>query len=287
MSRECRNCGAILCARYCSECGQAAEVHMPSVKEIAHEVLEGLTHSDSRLWNTLKCLWFKPGKLTLEFIAGRRVAYLPPFRVYLILSVLFFFLSSATHQPLVVMELPSSGHAAEINPKQFHCEDINTMKFLGRLDWNERLVHACNVARSDNGASLNRVVEGIVPKVLFLFLPLVALLNMLMYRRPRHRYAEHLLFFLHVHAFFFSVAIAALLLDVTVKAWPAVSPLTDALDALLFFAVLVYSILALRRVFRRSWPNTLLKAALLFLIYLIVMALGTAALSIYAILQLQ
>jgi hypothetical protein len=286
MSAACRNCGAALSGRYCSQCGQAAEVHVPSVKEIIHEVLEGLTHSDSRLWNTLKCLWLKPGELTLEFIAGRRVAYLPPFRLYLILSVLYFFLSSVTHQQLVVMELPNGDHSVQTSPKNFQCKDINSLTKFGRPDWNARLVRACNLARSDNGASLNHVVEGIVPKVMFVFLPLIALLHMLMYWRPRHRYAEHLLFFLHIHAFFFSVATLSLLTDVATGAWTAAKPAGDVVGLLLFVAVLLYSVVALHRVFGHSWLNTLLKGVLLFFVYLIVMALGIAAVSIYAILQL-
>ena len=44
---------------------------MPSTRELLHKALEGITHSDSRLWRTLSLLWFKPGKLTQEFVAGR------------------------------------------------------------------------------------------------------------------------------------------------------------------------------------------------------------------------
>jgi hypothetical protein len=189
-----------------------------------------------------------------------------------------------THQQLVVMELPD-GHTAK-NPKNFRCEDINSLTKLGRPDWNARMVHACNVARADNGASASHVVEGIVPKVMFIFLPLIALLHMLMYGRPRHRYAEHLLFFLHIHAFFFSVAILALLTDVATDAWKAAKPVGDVVDLLLFLSVVFYSVFALRSVFRQSWPKTLFKAVLLVFVYLMVMALGTAAVSIYAILQL-
>src|SRR5450755_4233942 len=91
---RCKNCDAALLGRFCVNCSQAANVHVPTTLELAHEFLEGLTHSDSRLWRTLTTLWFKPGKLTQEFVAGRRIAYLPPFRLYLVLSILFFLLTS-------------------------------------------------------------------------------------------------------------------------------------------------------------------------------------------------
>jgi hypothetical protein len=157
---------------------------------------------------------------------------------------------------------------------------------LGRPDWNARLVHACQVARSDNAASLNHLVVSIVPKAMFVFLPLVALLHMLMYWRPRHRYAEHLLFFLHIHAFFFSIAILSLVTSAAAQAWPAAQSVTDSADMLLFWSLLVYTVVAMRRVFRRSWPSTLLKAAALFFVYVILLGLTLGAVSLYAAMQL-
>ena len=108
---NCKNCRALLSGRFCASCGQAANVHVPTTRELVRELLEGLTHSDSRLWRTLKSLWFKPGKLTQEFIAGRRVAYLPPFRLYLIASILFFLLASLMQPKAVIAQFDSSTHA--------------------------------------------------------------------------------------------------------------------------------------------------------------------------------
>jgi predicted amidophosphoribosyltransferase len=51
--RRCLNCGAALTGSYCAHCGQAADVHVLSTRELIHEALEGFTHSDSRLWRTL------------------------------------------------------------------------------------------------------------------------------------------------------------------------------------------------------------------------------------------
>src|SRR5580698_11503504 len=96
-ARRCLNCGAALTGRYCANCSQAADVHVPSTRELVHEALEGITHSDSRLWRTLTLLWFKPGRLTQEFIAGRRASFLPPFRLYLILSIIFFLIASVSN----------------------------------------------------------------------------------------------------------------------------------------------------------------------------------------------
>lgn len=86
----CANCGTPLGGEYCNHCGQRHEPHVHSVGHFASEAFESVTHADSRLWRTLWFLLAKPGRLTLEFFEGRRVSYLPPFRLYLVISLLFF-----------------------------------------------------------------------------------------------------------------------------------------------------------------------------------------------------
>lgn len=51
---------------------------------------------DSRLVRTIGLLLFKPGELALEFTRNRRASYVSPFRLYLFVSLLFFFLLSLT-----------------------------------------------------------------------------------------------------------------------------------------------------------------------------------------------
>jgi len=86
----CANCGQPLAGEYCAACGQRHEPHVHTVSHFASEAFESISHADSRLWRTLLYLLTKPGFLTREFFAGRRVRYLPPFRLYLVISVLFF-----------------------------------------------------------------------------------------------------------------------------------------------------------------------------------------------------
>lgn len=86
----CLNCGAPLAGKYCAACGQRDDPHVHRIGHFLHEAFEGLTHADSRLWRTLWPLLARPGLLTQEFFAGRRQRYLPPFRLYIVVSLLFF-----------------------------------------------------------------------------------------------------------------------------------------------------------------------------------------------------
>jgi hypothetical protein len=282
----------MLLGRFCANCSQAADVHVPTTRELLHELLEGITHSDSRLWRTLRTLWFKPGKLTEEFVAGRRVAYLPPFRLYLVLSILFFLLASLVHIDNVeVMNFddalkangPAAGAsvpAAESNNK---CANVD---IPGHPAWNARIKRACEATVRDNGASWVHVVFATLPKAMFIFLPLIAFLNTLLYWRPRYRYAEQLLFFVHLHAFYFSIAILLLLIGEAAGAWPKLGGVAGFLSTILGWTLPVYSLMAMRRVFRRSWLGTAFKAVVLFFVYSIVAGLTVAGVFVYAAWQL-
>jgi hypothetical protein len=87
---ECGNCGAALTGPYCSSCGQHAHESARSVAVLLHDAWHLATHVDARFWQTAANLLLRPGHLTQEYFADRRARYLPPVRVYLVLSVLFF-----------------------------------------------------------------------------------------------------------------------------------------------------------------------------------------------------
>ena len=86
----CENCGQPLTGEYCAACGQRHEPHVHTLGHFASEAFETVTHADSRLWRTLGYLLVKPGFLTREFFNGKRARYLPPFRLYIVISLLFF-----------------------------------------------------------------------------------------------------------------------------------------------------------------------------------------------------
>lgn len=87
---HCLNCGSPLAGQYCSRCGQRARSRLISVWELVRDAFGDLFELDSRLWQTLLPLMFRPGRLTRDYLRGRRARFMPPFRTYLVLSVVFF-----------------------------------------------------------------------------------------------------------------------------------------------------------------------------------------------------
>ncbi|HYL71577.1 MAG TPA: DUF3667 domain-containing protein [Candidatus Dormibacteraeota bacterium] len=117
---RCDNCGAAVEARYCGACGQKLEAPVHSLWHFTQLATEDLTHADSRLWRTLAALLFRPGFLTREFLHGRRARYLPPLRLYLVLSVVFFVVAGTGQRHFTVLEFddskPLSGSTVTVQP---------------------------------------------------------------------------------------------------------------------------------------------------------------------------
>jgi hypothetical protein len=92
LAATCTNCEAELRGQYCANCGQRARSRMISLWELIREASDILTSLDSRLWRTVGLLLFRPGFLTEDYLLGRRARYIPPLRLFLGCSLLFFFL---------------------------------------------------------------------------------------------------------------------------------------------------------------------------------------------------
>jgi hypothetical protein len=225
----CENCGASVAGRYCGNCGQRLEPPVHSLGHFLTVAMEDVTHADTRLWRTLRALLFRPGFLTHEFLAGRRASYLPPVRLYLVLSVVFFLCASFTHSQgeviqvstsdegvpkALVVPLKDAGSLATTAPahpgetaEQRAERECSMINYNGPL--HATLVpaaqRACRKIRADNARSLVTAFQHNLPRIMFVFLPLLAGIMMLFYWRPRHYYVEHLLLLLHNHALVFVV----------------------------------------------------------------------------------
>ena len=108
-AEACGNCGAPLHGPFCAQCGQQRRgLDMPVATFVA-SAFAGLASFDGRFWRTVLPLIGRPGFLTRELIEGRRVRYVPPMRLYLFVSFVFFLTVQLTGQEIVVNNSGSSG----------------------------------------------------------------------------------------------------------------------------------------------------------------------------------
>ncbi len=87
---HCENCGQELRGHYCSNCGQAAVSYHRSFRHVVVDVLDSFLNWDSKFIRSIGLLFWKPGWLTNQFLEGRRVRFVHPLRLYLLISIVFF-----------------------------------------------------------------------------------------------------------------------------------------------------------------------------------------------------
>ena len=336
---ECRNCGAAVRGRYCEECGQSRDIRVLSMSEVAGDVTHSLLHLDSRVWRTLRALVLSPGKLTNEFIAGRHQLYLPPFRLYLVISLLFFTLSAllpgagilqtdgedgtviAAGPPSVAGGDAAEKGAAELEqvigeisggladatkedgtpeeaagtapPSDAAGPGACAVDFGGTLlaPFEARFEETCTKITVDSGRRLREIFLSNVPKLMFVFLPLMAAVAMLFYWRPRRLYAEHLVMFLHTHALLF-LALGAFQLVEALLGWiaPRAPALADVADEVSAVALVVYLpwyvFRAMRTVYHNGRALTSFKLLVISMLYFVLLGVTFAVGMIYSVLSL-
>jgi hypothetical protein len=92
---NCTDCGRPVEGRFCANCGQPTHVHR-SLLHLGEEMLHGVLHFDARIWRTLPLLAINPGRLTREWVQGRRTRYVSPLAMFLFTVFLMFFVFSFT-----------------------------------------------------------------------------------------------------------------------------------------------------------------------------------------------
>src|SRR5205085_5160756 len=107
----CENCGAPMSGPFCAKCGQHAVDYRRSFGRVFADVLDSFLNWDSKFFATIGLLLARPWKLTIDFVAGKRVRYVHPLRLYLLVSIVFFFV--VNHFAKSIHSSPTKISAAE------------------------------------------------------------------------------------------------------------------------------------------------------------------------------
>ena len=277
---HCQNCATPLQGPFCHRCGQHDFDVNQSFGHVFLEALENFFHFDAKLFRNIVTLLFRPGRLSAEFNAGKRVTQMPPFRLYVFVSVLFFlisFISPELQSPVRISRKSDAvGAAAKAEPAAKQATKTPALapksaagkaSAAGDSWFEEKALHAL-----EHQGELEHLFIVVLPKLLLLCLPFFALLTWLLFRRAAPAYLQHLVVALHFHSFVFlwrligngwiflvafASPVAARFLGLGVNLW-----------------LLLYPVLMLRHLFGNPWPRTLLKSAVLVVGYLAFLGLG-------------
>jgi hypothetical protein len=329
-SPDCLNCGTRLRGQYCGLCGQRARSRLISLWELVSEAFGDLLEIDSRLWRTLIPLLASPGRLTRDYLEGRRARYMPPFRTYLVLSVIFFVVAffdprddlsllfepepeptpeeiaeQAAHaeaakqeilnelaaEGIIVGDTISDKRAEEVDERLAELSEETDDGFniqidddTGNCDINggdlsdlpqwlkkrltpERLKRVCERVTADKGKTFVGLLLDNIPVALIVLLPLMALVLKILYPLSRRYFVEHLLFFVHYHAFFFLILTVQILFARLADLIRIPEPVAILVIVAAAFYIPVYLYMAMRRVYGQGRILTFLKYVALLVSY--------------------
>ena len=117
-SARCLNCGTPLSGPFCYYCGQPDKNFMRFFPVLLREFMEDFLEFDSRFMRTMKPLLFIPGKLTRDYLDGKRFRYTPPMRLYIFSSMAFFILAAMLAGSAITIDgssLSDSSNGANIH----------------------------------------------------------------------------------------------------------------------------------------------------------------------------
>jgi len=239
---DCPNCGAALTGKYCARCGQKRiDRRDLSVRRFFGHVINELTDLQSnKILRTFGALLFKPGQLTSEYLAGKKGFHIGPVRLYLTFSAIYFLFAWGALSDV-------RGGGAQRTSRVPIVIEMARKRNVDPLMFAER-IHQ----RAERVAAALRFVSVLVSGG---FLALL-------YFRLRKYYVEHLIFSFHYYSFdFFCKSVFALLF----VGAAALGTKVPSMVLNFFYPVaFVYLLLALRRVYRQTWPWTLLTSLILF-----------------------
>jgi hypothetical protein len=300
---HCENCGSLLTGRFCGQCGQPAVDYRRSFRHVIVDVLDSFLNWDSKFLASLVHLIVRPWKLTNEFLAGHRVRYLNPLRLYLLASVLFFFMAnygerqaeksghaikfdSQEEVPFGDVHEPKPGATPPIDrPGDADADADNDMErppFVVGIDksrtptvfeaWMQQKIEE-KIGRNGSKATffLHSLMENL-PYMMLACIPLFAFVLKILYFFRRVFYIDHLIYALHIHSFAYvmSLIITGVGLGLN-QALPEFRPIAVGL---LVTTAFIQILISIRKVYRQGWFMTLFKFFAGGFVYFIVLMIA-------------
>ncbi|MEX1222327.1 MAG: DUF3667 domain-containing protein [Idiomarina sp.] len=275
--QQCDNCYTTLHGKFCHRCGQEKKNYIRNLAGVVTEFLGEFSNWDARLWRTLFPLWFRPGYLSSHYVQGHRVPFVPPLRMYLFTSIIAFLIlaqlvpdPSSDSEPAVASstetELPNNGLVSIKNAdgnEQFTLE----MPFLSEPA-QQRVNRQFSAFVANPELATNKFFS-LAPQMMFLLLPLFALLLKILYIRSDRYYMEHLIMALNSHSFILQVGIFYLLLGAfrDAVAIPWLASIVGWLEWVVLYWMPLYLFLCQKFYYHQNWVKTILKFSLTCVLY--------------------
>ena len=226
----CPNCGQTEVGKFCPSCGQSNKDFNKPIKEIIGELASSINF-DTRLVNTIKPFFLKPGFLSQEYFKGRRQKYVPPMRLYMFFSIIFFFL--AQYAGIKSMNSADINPAKSDSSMQDFSLKVNNMQVDSIMGNNifdkEKFTEEIKNDSTSSEGTKKAVLGGMnilnnkesfissflknLSYVLFFLMPVFALILAMILWKSRLLYVKHLIFSINFDSFIFGLSSLAIIIS--------------------------------------------------------------------------
>lgn len=234
--------------KYCHQCGEKMPNphHDFAISEFIENTIDGFTHFDLKILRTFRALLLQPGKLTAEYIAGSHTPYMKPVQLFIVASVIFFFVSPNTGSFYALLEEMQSGFRSGSRLENTFRVDVEACV--------QTIMQKNKISARD---AWLKVEQNAAPKsktLLFAMLPLWAFVLYLLHFGKQEFYVPHLVFAIHSFSFFLLADLLYINALFLFRDY-----ISDLMIVPLLLAFLLYVIVGLRRAFANPWWKTTLK----------------------------
>ena len=258
---RCKTCNEIIYGKYCHNCGEKKLSREDfTVKNFIEQAVDVFTHFDSKIIKSAYLLVIKPGFVTSEYLAGRRVKYAKPVQLFFVLNIIYFVI------------LNYAGYDTVTNPLTDHM----TNPFYGQIATSmvSNKIAEQNISFEKYDNKFYDVVYVHSRVLLILMIPLFALVLKVIYIRQDRLYYEHLVFstyffcfVLIFYSFFLNILYYSVYFlteyDLKFNSIIDIDDTTAAFIYLFLFAVYLY--ISLKQVYKNSTGQTFLETLLAML----------------------
>jgi hypothetical protein len=252
----CPNCEALLRGTYCSDCGQRRpRPDDSSTLRLLGDAFKTIFSVDGKTLRTLRGLLAHPGRLTLDHYNYRRARYLKPIQIFLLVNVFFVLLAIGTG----LFDFELGEYLQEGPPSPALSRRLVAQQAAEK-----------GVSFEDYATAFDHQGELLRKSLIFLLVPLFALVAWMLNHRKRRYYAEHLVFSMHFYSFFWLfTTLAGLPVAVLVERYGVQSDVV--LEPLFGVVTLVYLYLMLRTIYAYDRLSTLVRAVICLVTVMLLM----------------
>ena len=185
----CVTCKSEISGHYCSNCGEKViDEKDYSIKTFLHNTLHAFTNIDNTAFRSFYYLIKRPGFLTKEYLTGRRKPYLKPVQIFLIANLIYFIV-----QPLTKF----NGFNTPLHTQMHRLPYSRIASVMV-----ENKLEKSNVSYDDYERIYNTRSTTYAKSLIFLMIPMVALILKLLFIKSNRCFVEHLIFSIHMFSFY-------------------------------------------------------------------------------------